>query len=689
MSLPVPPNIEKGQIALDPINGIVYYKDDNENLISTTWSWLRNDLTEVSTDDNVTISGNLTVSGTTVSVNVETVTVADNILILNSNVTGSPTENAGIEVERGTFNNVSIRWNETSDKWEISNDGSTYGAIAQVGSINLGLDTVGNYMSDVSAGTGISVSHTQGEGSTATISNAGVTSLNGSTGAITGIVTTSDSGTVTSTMIQNNTIVNADVSSSAGIQYSKLNLSGSITSEDISPLASIELSKLEPGLSGQIIVVNSGATPSYVYLSGDATISSAGVVDVSIPLNDLTNVNAATPSDDQVLSYDAITSKWIPKTFSATVSAIDEIGDVVITSAEEFQSLVYDGSNWVNKYASTVTYVRNAEATTLTTGTVVYLFGATGDHASVKRADNDSDTTSSKTVGLVAANIASSQNGPVVTRGYVDGINLSSGYTEGDILWLAEDGGFTKTKPSAPEHLVFIGVVVRATNNGIIYVATQNGYELDELHDVSIVDKASGDFLKYNGTLWVNDPINLGTDTVGNYVSDITAGTGVSVTHTPGEGSSAQIAIGQSVATSATPSFAGITLTGTTSLQQSLEKTTAGGNLTGTTSIDLLTSALYTYTSTGNFTFNFRGDGSTSLNSLMSTNQSITTVIFVDNTTARSISGINIDGSSQTIKWFGGSAPSGNANSTDVYTITIIKTGSATYTVYASQSKFA
>jgi hypothetical protein len=73
----------------------------------------------------------------------------------------------------------------------------------------------------------------------------------------------------------------------------------------------------------------------------------------------------------------------------------------------------------------------------------------------------------------------------------------------------------------------------------------------------------------------------------------------------------------------------------------------------------------------------------------MTANQSITGVIFVTNTTARSLSGIKIDDSSQTIRWFGGFAPAGNASATDVYTITIIKTASATYTVYASQSKFA
>jgi hypothetical protein len=182
---------------------------------------------------------------------------------------------------------------------------------------------------------------------------------------------------------------------------------------------------------------------------------------------------------------------------------LDGLTDVVITAPEEFQGLSYNGANWVNSHIPLVSYVRNAEATTITTGTCVYLFGATGDHATVKRADNNSDTTSSKTIGVAGANILASENGPIVTRGYVDGIDLSVGYTAGDILWLGENGAFTTTKPTAPDHLVFIGVVVRATNNGIIYVATQNGYELDELHNVSLPSPNAGDVLTYNGSLWV------------------------------------------------------------------------------------------------------------------------------------------------------------------------------------------
>jgi microcystin-dependent protein len=248
-------------------------------------------------------------------------------------------------------------------------------------------------------------------------------------------------------------------------------------------------------------------------------------------------------STGNVLSYNG--SKFAPAAPGSGSLALDDLSDVTVSSAEQYQTLVYDGSTWINEYPTTVSLVNNAESTTLQIGEVVYLYGNVGNHASVKRADNDGDSTSAKTVGVVAEAIAAGANGPVVTRGYVTGMDLSSGYTAGQTLYLGENGGYTTTKPYAPEHLVYVGVVVRATNNGIIYVATQNGYELDEIHDVDLVTNApaSGDFLKYNGTLWVNDAINLGTDTVGNYMSDVSSGTGISVSHTPSEGSTATVSV--------------------------------------------------------------------------------------------------------------------------------------------------
>mgnify|MGYP006420516555 FL=1 len=79
---------------------------------------------------NVTVDGNLIVSGTQTVINTETLSVDDNIIVLNDNATGSPTENAGIEIERGDSNNVAIRWNETTDNWEFTNNGADYNTLA-------------------------------------------------------------------------------------------------------------------------------------------------------------------------------------------------------------------------------------------------------------------------------------------------------------------------------------------------------------------------------------------------------------------------------------------------------------------------------------------------------------------------------------------------------------------------------
>jgi hypothetical protein len=160
----------------------------------------------VTVDDNLTVTGNLTVSGTTTTINTETLTVDDNIIVLNNNATGAPSENAGIEVERGSSANVQLRWNETSDKWEFTDDGTNFYEIASVNyvdqnvisslddigdvtitsastgeflkwsgsawvndAIDLGTDTTGSYVQSLVAGTGITLTNNSGEGATPTI----------------------------------------------------------------------------------------------------------------------------------------------------------------------------------------------------------------------------------------------------------------------------------------------------------------------------------------------------------------------------------------------------------------------------------------------------------------------------------------------------------------------------------------
>jgi len=114
---------------------------------------------------------------------------------------------------------------------------------------------------------------------------------------------------------------------------------------------------------------------------------------------------------------------------------------------------------------------------------------------------------------------------------------------------------------------------------------------------------------------------------------------------------------------------------------------------TGTVNYDVLTQAILNFTSdaAANYTLNIRGDGSNSLDSIMDTGESITIAHIVkQGSSAYYNNVVQIDGSSVTPEWQGGSAPSGgNANSLDVYTYTIIKTGSATFTVLAAQTQYA
>jgi len=86
---------------------------------------------DVTITNDLTVGGNLTVNGTLTSLNTEQVTIEDNVVVLNSNVTGTPAANAGIEVERGTSTNVSVLWNETDDLWTLTNDGTNFHSIVR------------------------------------------------------------------------------------------------------------------------------------------------------------------------------------------------------------------------------------------------------------------------------------------------------------------------------------------------------------------------------------------------------------------------------------------------------------------------------------------------------------------------------------------------------------------------------
>lgn len=170
----------------------------------------------------------------------------------------------------------------------------------------------------------------------------------------------------------------------------------------------------------------------------------------------------------------------------ATIADLADLGTAV-TSASKLQHDV--------KYAQQINK-----------GQAVYVSSADGTNMIVSKADNSSEGTSSKTMGLVLATGNANYQGTVITEGLLSGLN-TSGANAGDPVWLGTAGNLIfglVNKPSAPQHLVFIGIVTRVgTNNGEIFVKVQNGFEMHELHDVSLPSYIS------NGVLYRDTVANL------------------------------------------------------------------------------------------------------------------------------------------------------------------------------------
>jgi hypothetical protein len=171
----------------------------------------------------------------------------------------------------------------------------------------------------------------------------------------------------------------------------------------------------------------------------------------------------------------------------------------------------------------------------------------------------------------------------------------------------------------------------------------------------------------YDGAAWQS----FGTGDV----TGLTAGAGITITNASGP----------------VPTIAVSTNATLTSPKETVEIVAAGS--TGTINIDTLTASVeyYTGAATANWTLNVRGSGAATLNSTMAVGEQISVVYLNTNTaTAYIPTAFNIDSVSVTPKWLGGVAPAtGTVNGVDAYVYTIIKTAASTYTVLASQNKFA
>lgn len=157
-----------------------------------------------------------------------------------------------------------------------------------------------------------------------------------------------------------------------------------------------------------------------------------------------------------------------------------------------------------------ITNVFNASGSPIPKMSAIYISGIQGDQPKVVLAQANSEMSSSKTYGLVQTDIPDMSAGVIIEQGRLENLDTDVvGWVEGDPLWLSPTtpGGITNVKPSAPNHAVFIGYLIRKHQNvGVIQVSIQNGYELNELHNVSINGITNAQVIQYESatSLWKN-----------------------------------------------------------------------------------------------------------------------------------------------------------------------------------------
>jgi hypothetical protein len=183
---------------------------------------------------------------------------------------------------------------------------------------------------------------------------------------------------------------------------------------------------------------------------------------------------------------------------------------------------------------SSIVYVKSADNAGLTKGTVVYTAGSDGINKTVRLAQANAESTSSKTFGIIAETVTGGGKAFCTTFGNIEGINTSA-FAEGATIYLSPTvaGGMTTTKPSAPNHMVVVGFCLRShATQGVIFVKVQNGFELDEIHDVAIGTLANNNLLAYEAStsLWKNKTfaelgLSSGTGTT-NFVTKWSNATG-------------------------------------------------------------------------------------------------------------------------------------------------------------------
>lgn len=197
-------------------------------------------------------------------------------------------------------------------------------------------------------------------------------------------------------------------------------------------------------------------------------------------------------------------------------------GSLYWSDSDGTLALRLKGGNVISKLGETQ-HIRayNDTGNPIAKGKVVYVTGAQGQRLTIDLADADTELLSKDTIGITAEAIADGAEGFVIVAGILTNIN-TNGLADGDTVYLSQTAGsYTNVAPADPAHLVILGFVVNGNSGGAgsIYVKIDNGYEIQELHNVIFNGLADKDILQYESStqLWKNKPKN--------YTQVLTSGT--------------------------------------------------------------------------------------------------------------------------------------------------------------------
>ena len=288
----------------------------------------------------------------------------------------------------------------------------------------------------------------------------------------------------------------------------------------------------------------------------------------------------------------------------------------------------------------------------------------------------------------------------LATWGNVTNVNLGTAVEEAivgsaDVTFASSNVTLTLSNANTTQtarnlRLNLIGTTGSATRN-LVVPSIEKIYIVNNTCADSVVVKTSagtGITVPAGRTMWVyNDGVNVVDATT--HLTSLTIGSPLALA-SGGVGSNT--AAGARSTLSAAQSGTNIDITSLQPLAYAIETATVvGSGLTGTLTIDAISQSVLYYTgnASANWTVNIRGNSGTTLNSLLSTGQAITVAVFATISTVGYYNNVfQVDGATVTPKWQGSAPTVGNTSSVDAYTYTVLKTGSATYTVFASQTKF-